>query len=287
MSDKRILFCRSGGGLPGLDIHCGIWRALARAGIHATDCIGTSAGAVIGALDAAGYSANAACEILSNLSDEDVIHERFAWKERIMWIDYICEQDPIRKLLEDLLSGRPQAEPLQKNFTAVTNRVLDGARIDWKFLAESKLISEAPTSVNLIEAILASMAISGIFPWVKINDFDYTDGGTRANLPLPGNWEKYDEVWLLVATRPLDYRKAYNNVLARLLLNLDFYAMDQIRDVLDELVEITAAGGQAKTKIRVIWPDFYSTTSILHFDHALIEDAEKQTEKILQEYRYL
>jgi predicted acylesterase/phospholipase RssA len=45
---KRILFVRSGGGLMGLDIHCGIWSALAERGIEPTDCHGTSAGAIGG-----------------------------------------------------------------------------------------------------------------------------------------------------------------------------------------------------------------------------------------------
>jgi predicted acylesterase/phospholipase RssA len=278
---KKILFCRSGGGLPGLDIHCGIWRALEKAGIVATDCIGTSAGAVIGALDAARYSAAAACRIVSDLHDSDVIRERFAWKARFMWIDHICEQEPIKKLLEKLFSVD---DILTKNFTAVTNRVFDGMRIDWQFNSifdphPAQLVEDWPA--DMIQALLASMAISGIFPWVTINGRDYTDGGTRANLPLPGNWQKHDEIWLLVATCPIDYRKRYTNVLSRLLLNLDFYAMDQIRDVMDEINQ------KSGPQIRIIWPKLFADKGVLHFDHSLIDQAETQTEQILQEGRFL
>lgn len=36
---QTTLYVRSGGGLPGLDIHAGIWLALESAGIRATHCI--------------------------------------------------------------------------------------------------------------------------------------------------------------------------------------------------------------------------------------------------------
>jgi predicted acylesterase/phospholipase RssA len=64
---RGTLFVRSGGGLPGLDIHCGIWLALEQAGIRADANSGTSAGAAVAALDSAGWSAADAKQLLSTL----------------------------------------------------------------------------------------------------------------------------------------------------------------------------------------------------------------------------
>lgn len=267
MSEKKILFVRSGGGLPGLDIHTGIWLALAEAGITATHCVGTSAGAIISAFDAAGRSSAGIEFLLRSLADSDVRSERFAWKLRIPWIDWFLDSAPVARLLGANLPRH--FSDLTKPLEVVATRCLTGEAV-W---------FNSDLAATLRSAVLASMSISGVFPWVTIAGQWYSDGGTRANLPLPSNWQVYDEVWLLIATRPLRYQKktdAQHGLLTRLMLNLDFFACDQILDVLEPV--------RGNQRVRVLWPQCGSEHGTLHFDHNLIEVAYQETRQQIKEH---
>ncbi len=264
---SSILFVRSGGGLPGLDIHAGIWQALSEAGIHSTHNAGCSAGAIMAALDSAGRSAEEVCGLLRGLSDADVRRERFAWKLRLPWVDYFLDSAPIRDLLAKWLPAR--WSDLRKPLEVVATHVETGECIRFGD-SEGLQLNDA-----LVSLVLASMSISGVFPWVTIGGAHFADGGVRANLPLPKCHADFDEIWLLIATRPIRYRRRARGILSRLLLNLDWYAYDQIADVLE------ATGG--RSKFRVIWPALYPDGGALRFDHRLIQDAYEQTRKILAE----
>lgn len=251
---KNTLFVLSGGGMPGLDIHAGIWRALESAGIFATAISGTSAGAIVGAANAAGWSAAGFEAYLRQHDDGDVRHERAFWKLRAPFLDSIHDSDRIRVILEAILPHR--WDKLIKPFSAWACKQRDGERIN---VAQPEL-AEMPA-----DAVLASMSISGIFPAVRLLDGEnYIDGGVRFNLPLLSNWQDYDEVWLLIGKiRPQDY--VGRGIISNLIRNLDILAMDQILDVLDE-----TAGNP---KVHVIWPDLRCKTGALRFDHDLIDSA--------------
>ncbi len=250
--------------MPGLDIHAGIWRALEDSGIRATACIGTSAGALVSAMDASGWTAAQAEAFLQAQSDDAMRSERFAWKLRIPWLDSWLKHEPIRALLDAHLPG--QFSDLEKPLRVCCTGVADGSRMTF---------SAACGNPWLREAVLASMSISGVFPWVPIGGEWYADGGARANLPLPDDWHTWDEVWLLIATRPTFYRKRNRGLLSRLMLNVDWLMADQIYDVLN------VVAGDAR--VRVIWPQCGDTSGTLHFDHRLIDIAYADTLRILAE----
>lgn len=258
----RRLFVRSGGGMPGIDIHCGIWQALEARGIRADACIGTSAGAIVSAMDAAGMTAARAADIVGALSDQDVRQERFLWKLRLAWIDYWLEHAPIERLIADLMPTTFSG--LAKPLRVACTRVEDGGKV---------IFNQETGDADLRAAILASMSISGVFPWVQIQGEWYADGGTRANLPMPEDWHIYDEVWLLIATRPTFYRTTKRGIPARLMLNADWLMADQIMDV------IGWAG--AHPRCRIVWPACGATSGSLRFNHGLIATAREQTEAIL------
>lgn len=259
---KRILFVRSGGGMPGLDIHAGITSALAEAGIVSTHNVGTSAGAIISALDSAGWMASQiAAEVLS-LNDADVRRERVLWKARAMWIDNYLSNGPAIALLEKLM---PQYfTDLQKPCAVVATRVRDGKKT-W-FGGPNMEITRGATFNQLRSAVMASFSIHGVFPTVTIYGDEYADGGVRANLPLPLTWRDFDEVWLLIATPPVHYTQR-RNILSRLLLNVAWLMRDQIEDVLEEV--------EGNPRVRVIWPDVGAKSSTLRFNHRLYYDAQK------------
>lgn len=170
-SGLRRLFCWSGGGLPGLDIHAGIWKALTELEITPAANAGTSAGAIMAAFCSAGIAQSDIERTLRSLSDGDVRAERFAWKVRAPWIDWFLDNILIRALLTKLLP--PRFMDLRLPLSIVATRVRDGAQT---FFTERQ-----SASVSLIDAILASMAISGVFPLVNINGEHYADGGGRAS----------------------------------------------------------------------------------------------------------
>ncbi len=260
---RSVLFVRSGGGLPGLDIHAGIWLALAEAGITPSALSGTSAGAIISGLQASGRSHEWTAGLIASLRDRDVRKERFAWKARIPWIDYWLDPAPIAGLLEStLVSGwNDLIMPLRVWSTDVQNGNI-------KDTAESALASTPA------QAILSSMSICGVFPPVILNDGRaYVDGGVRLNLPLPNNWRDYDDVYLLIATGgSLDYHRKHG-ILTNLIRNVQIMQFDQIADVL--------AVTDGAPNVHVVWPQIPTPRGALHFDHRLITEAYHLTIKAL------
>ncbi|MFZ4394186.1 MAG: patatin-like phospholipase family protein [Kiritimatiellia bacterium] len=261
---KRILFVRSGGGMPGIDVHLGMWAALEQFAIVATDCSGTSAGAIVSAIDATGYSAARAISIVRNLKDEDVRREVPFWKFRIPWIDSYLRQEPIRQVLDGLLKGLKADKPLQ---------VWAADRMSGD---PCNLLSDPPAP--LVDAVLASMSISGVFPPVKIGDDYFVDGGVAVNLPVPRDLAPYDEVWLLVAAgSPKDYQKN-TGILTCLMRNIDFLMIGQLRESI-----LDASAGWPSKKVRVLWPTIHRRGGAFHFDHDLIGEAYMWTKTKLQE----
>ena len=287
----KRLFCWSGGGLPGLDIHAGIWKALTELGITPTANAGTSAGAIMAAFCSAGIAQSDIERILRSLSDNEVRAERFAWKVRALWIDWFLDNAPIRAILAKLLPERWM--DLRRPLSVVATRVRDGKQT--VFSGPSSGV-RCPSSdfVPLRDAVLASMSISGVFPHVDILGEDYADGGVRANLPLPANWREFDEIYLLIASRPVDYRpsgqrsevrsqksedappeRAAHGLLTRLMLNLDWYALDQIEDT------CTLVQDEHKClrgpRFHIIWPAIGREAGALRFRHEFIDVAYQQT----------
>jgi len=198
--------------------------------------------------------------ILRWLSDKDVRRERFMWKSRMFWIDSFMKHEPIRKLLTDNLPEKffQLVKPLAISVTDEKS-------------ARQEILLEG----DLHEAVLASMSISGIWPPVKIGGQLYSDGGTTANLPMPGNVAEYDEVYLLISKRPIDYKKT-RGLLTRWMRNVDIMFEDQMRETI-ELARSTCK------VVRVVWPETTVPNGSLHFDHTLIDDAYVLSQAIIGE----
>jgi predicted acylesterase/phospholipase RssA len=267
---KRILFVRSGGGMPGIDIHAGMWAALEQFGICSTDCSGTSAGAIVSALDATGCSASRAISIVRNLNDDDVRQDVPMWKFRIPWLNHFIRNEPIREVLVNLLSDVPRP-------------ALDKGLQIW---AQDQASAQACdlmtfTEASLVDAVLASMSISGVFPPVKIGSDTFVDGFGAHNLPVPKDLTPYDEIWLLVATgNPKDYLKT-TGILTHLLRNIEFLIQGQMMESIDDAQRWSSPF----KKIRLLWPAVHRRGSSFHFDHGLIDESFLWTKTKLQELR--
>lgn len=275
---RRVLFCRSGGGAPGLDIHAGISMALNELGIHSTSCAGTSAGAIISALDAFGFTSQAIFALINARSNSDfrerIFASRFRWP---LFASHLLRHDPVADLLQQLFPGNGQA--LDKTLRIYTTRVRDGL---------PRVFSYTHAEPEIQRAVLASMSISGIFPYVSIRGDEYTDGGVCENLPLPEEWVNFDEVYLLIAAPPVFYDPKAGKGLTRLLRNLSWNMQDHINDVI-ATVEMTVArmkrNREHAPRVFVVRPQCGERAGMLRFDHALIREARRQTLEQIQVQR--
>lgn len=158
----RLGLVLSGGGSRGL-AHVGVLRALNEAGI-APDCIsGTSAGAVVGALYAAGYDADA-------------------------MIDFFDVASPFR--FSKMALGRPGffdthkvAEDFRRFFPADSFEAL-GKRLFVTATDLARARREVFSSGQLVLPLIASSSVPLVFTPTIIDGRPFADGGVLDNFPV-------------------------------------------------------------------------------------------------------
>ena len=253
--------------MPGIDIHIGVWRALDDCGIQATHISGTSAGAIVGAFNAAGWASESAEALIRSYTSDMFRHERPLWKLRLPWLESIHDNDRIRATLAARLPAEWAAMRKPCHFWATRKR--NGDKIN---------VARPELAHGPVEAVLASMSICGLFPAVKLNDGeDYVDGGVRFNLPMIPP-DDFDQVYLIIAKpRPQEYRG--RGVVSNLIRNINLAMLDQVWDVLEQTAQ--------NPKVRVIWPDIGGETSMLQFDHDLISRTYVHVSRQINEEKWL
>ena len=152
----------SGGGIRGV-AHIGAIKALEENGIYPSYIAGTSAGAIVGALYAAGLSCE---EMLNFFKTTEIFSLNNYAKGKPGFLD-------TEKFYDQFKSHLPQDtfESLEKPLYITATNLLDGTL---------KVFS----SGELIKPILASAAVPGLFAPVKIKNGYYVDGGTLNNFPV-------------------------------------------------------------------------------------------------------
>ena len=160
---KKIGLVLSGGGVRAA-AHIGVIRALKENGIH-PDCVsGSSAGALVGALYAAGFNYR---EMLSFFqSNRSVFH----WWALTASKPGIFDISKYRNLLEDWFP-EDRFDALHCPLHVAVTDVLK---------ANAEIISEGP----LIRALLASSAFPVVFTPLEIDGSWYVDGGVMNNFPV-------------------------------------------------------------------------------------------------------
>lgn len=158
----KIGLALSGGGIKGL-AHIGVLKALEENQIKPTHLAGTSAGAIVAALYAAGLPWQ---EILQFFNSVNLFSlQRYAWKKPGLVASHKFYQDFKAILPED------NFDTLKIPLFITTTNILDGSL---------KVFDKGP----LIMPILASAAFPGVFTPVKIDGNYYIDGGTLNNFPV-------------------------------------------------------------------------------------------------------
>ena len=176
----KIGIALSGGGIKGL-CHAGVLKALEEMGIKPDILSGVSAGAVVGALYADGYSPDEIATLFEDISFRQMTKFRIP-DGGIFRID----------AFEDFIF---------KNLRAKTFEEL---KIPLRIVATNldKGISVVFDKGNLIDPVVASCSVPVLFTPKKINGVYYVDGGVLKNFPVStihddcekGNWDQCQSV---------------------------------------------------------------------------------------------
>lgn len=152
----------SGGGVRGL-AHVGVIKALEERGIEPTILSGASAGAIVGALYAKGYSSEDMLDFFHST-------EIFRWQNYSLSKPGFIDTDKFYDIFKDHLP-EDSFESLEKDLYIVTTDILNG---------EPQIFHEG----QLIKAILASAAFPVVLSPVEIDGVLYADGGIVNNFPV-------------------------------------------------------------------------------------------------------
>lgn len=185
---SRNAFVLGGGGILGA-AEVGMAQALLEAGVVPDLVCGTSIGAINGAAIAADPSPRGVKELLDTwdeLAEHDVLGGSVFSRmvELVRTGTALHGNGALRRLLTDRLPART-FEELTVPFECVAARI-EGAREHWFH------------SGDLVEAVLASCALPGVFPPVRIGDEHFLDGGLVNSIPLGRAVQGgADTVWVL------------------------------------------------------------------------------------------
>jgi NTE family protein len=170
----EIAFVLGGGGVLGAH-EVGMLQALAEAGVRPDLVLGTSVGALNGVFVAAHQDPAAAVPELAAVWREGAAAEAFAGSlfGRVRTLarsgTHLHPNEPLRRLLEALPVGN--IEDLALPFQCVAASI-ERAAAHW--------FSSGP----IVPAVLASAAVPGLLPPVRVGDEHYFDGGLVHSIPV-------------------------------------------------------------------------------------------------------
>jgi NTE family protein len=158
----KIALALGGGAVRGF-AHIGVIKTLEAHGIVPDIVVGTSAGSVVGALYAGGYSGFELQKIAFQLEEGSV--RDFALPDR-----GFIKGELLQNYINKAVQNRP-IERLNKTFAALATDLQSG---------EQALFRRGNTGM----AVRASSSIPGVFQPVSINGREYVDGGLTSPVPI-------------------------------------------------------------------------------------------------------
>jgi NTE family protein len=164
-----------GGGMRGM-AHVGVLKSLERLGIHYDAIVGTSIGALVGALAAGGTPIARMEEIVVGLQKDDYFKLNFV-KLLLKGVraSSVYRGDTFRERLEEIL---PPVELGKTRIPFYCNAVCleTGGLVFWG--------APGTSDISLVDAVYSSCCLPGIFEPYERGDFHYMDGGIVDPLPL-------------------------------------------------------------------------------------------------------
>jgi len=164
-----------GGGLKGL-AHVGAWRALTEAGVRPSGIVGTSIGALVGALAASGMTWKEMRKLALALEKRDIVrlNRRVAWINGIRQLS-VFRGEALMEYYEELLPGAGW-DAMEMPFLVNAVDLTDGST-EW-------FGTGARMDVSLVEAVYASSALPVFYPPFERGESAFVDGGTSHPLAL-------------------------------------------------------------------------------------------------------
>ncbi len=188
----RTALVLSGGGVKGL-AHIGLLRVLDSLGVRPDLVVGTSIGAIVGALYASGYTAREIESLARNLPVAEIVRPfrvttPHPWDRRIPILFMVKG----RKGFEFQTGVVDETQPNARlNAAMLRGNLLARGRFDRlpiPFLAVATDLRDRSTVVldggDLARAVRASSAIPLVFPPVIVGGAVLVDGGLSANIPV-------------------------------------------------------------------------------------------------------
>ncbi|NOT18049.1 MAG: patatin-like phospholipase family protein [Sulfuriferula sp.] len=158
----KIALVLGGGGTRGF-AHIGVIKALEAQGIVPDIIVGTSAGSVVGALYAYGYSGFELQKVAIQMEEQSVID--WAWPSR-----GVFKGEALQNFINTTVKNTP-IEKLKRPFAAVATDLSNGEVAVFR-------------TGNTGQAVRASSAVPGIFQPVTIAGHNYVDGGLVRPVPV-------------------------------------------------------------------------------------------------------
>lgn len=162
LAPPKIALVLGGGAVRGF-AHIGVIKTLEAHGIVPDMVVGTSAGSVVGALYAGGYSGFELQKIAFQLEQESV-------GDWVLPDRGFIKGEMLQNFINKALQNRP-IERMNKPFAAVTTELQTG---------EMAVFRRGNTGM----AVRASSSIPGVFQPVKIDGREYVDGGLVSPVPV-------------------------------------------------------------------------------------------------------
>lgn len=170
LRNDALGLCLSGGGALGF-AHIGVLQSLEDHGIFPTHIVGSSMGAIVGTLYAAGYSPT---DMLQMIKDDKLYKITKLMTFRPTFLKSgLSNHNMLRSLIRDLIPHNSFEQLKRKAHICVVN--LNNA--EWEIISSGN---------DLDKWVAASASIPGVFETIKDSEINYVDGGLLNNMPAQG-----------------------------------------------------------------------------------------------------
>ena len=204
---RPLILSLSGGGARGL-AHIGVLKYFDEVGIIPDTIVGTSMGAVVGALYASGYTATEIYNILKPLSKGNLLFgnantKSMRNKRQETLVTLRLDSDfnivlPKSLASPQLLDGILGASVISAQMSSGGN--FDKLPIPLRIWTTNLSAggSQMHREGDILQIMKASAAAPGLMPPVRIGDDWHIDGGLRANIPLLDSVKRHDNIVLAI-----------------------------------------------------------------------------------------
>jgi len=256
VSPRRALILCGGGARGAMEV--GFYQAIHELGLAFDLVAASSVGALNGALIASGLSPAELADRWGRIQRRDIVARD--WRGLLAGRGGILTLRPLRRLLDNVLPVR-RFEELRHPLVIATTDLNTGAVHYWH------------SQGDLIEPLIASMSLPGVFPPVWIDGHQHVDGGVACNVPFEPALERgIREMLLILCTCCPPRRHPLRSPLAILLRSFSL--------ALDAKYRCDVAHFRRQdVTIRAVHPTFPRDVGLLDIGHtrALIRAGYEQT----------